>query len=365
LTRCRNHLPSRDPTNTVNMTDWHGLFESPEAFREGFVNRLERMLREYQGLGVFILVLANASYDEGIYRRLATPLRQRFEDLAARMRADLQAGRPLGDAPDDVLVFLKLMAVGFDDLPLTRFRQADGFELQFNLLRAFRPARMSDAVVKELHKPFDPSGFHFNKPFLQKEVFWEGELLGRQCRLLYNKFPFAELHALLVIDPQDDKPQWLRENDHLAIWEITEALGRSLPGVGFAYNAYGAFSSVNHQHFQMFVRAQGEYPVESADWRHAGGEEAYPLECHCFDDVERAWAGIRQLHQEKRAYNLLYRPGRLYVLPRKFQGSYRHSSWTSGFAWSEVCGAVTTFNAEDFTALDGRAIRDEMARLKD
>lgn len=350
-------------TSTANMTE-PGIFRNREVLREAFIDGLERMLAEHHNLGVFILVLANATYDAPIYQRLQRPLQERFEQLSEQMRATLRAGRPLGDAPDDVLVFLKLMAVGFGDLELTRFRTVDGFELQFNPLRAYRPARASSAVVDSLCVPFDPNGFHFNKPFLQKEVLWAGDLQGRSCRLLFNKFPFAELHGLLVIDPEQNKPQWLTETDHRSVWRITESLGGKLPGVGFAYNAYGAYASVNHQHLQMFVRSAGEYPVESVRWQHRGGSEPYPLECHCFEEAGDAWQAIREMHQRMQAYNLLYRPGRLYLLARRFQGSYQHSTWTSGFAWSEVCGGMTTFNAEDFDALDGAAICAEIARLR-
>ncbi len=347
------------------MTDPATIFQSPDSFREAFIDGLERMLARHSGLGVFILVLANATYDRVIHQRLKPALRERFGVLSDQIRSALLAGRPLSDAPDDLLVFLKLMAVGFDDLELTRFRQADGFELQFNPLRAYRPARMSDAVVTELYRPFDPSGFHFNKAFLQKEVFWEGDLQGQPCRLLYNKFPFAQLHGLLVIAPEDNKPQWLTESDHQAAWKISEQLGEALPGVGFGYNSYGAFASVNHQHLQMFMRSGDEYPLQAQCWRHSGGGQAYPLECHRYGDADAAWEHIHQLHEQKRPYNLLYRPAELYVLPRNFQGSYQHAEWTGGFAWAEVCGAITTFNAEDFQSLDGAAIREEMAKLRD
>jgi len=347
------------------MTEAADIFQSPDSFREAFIDGLEQMLAEHNGLGVFILVLANATYDGAIQQRLKPALRERFCLLSEQMRSALLAGRPLTDAPDDLLVFLKLMAVGFGGLELTRFRQVDGFELQFNPLRAYRPARMSNALVTELFRPFDPSGFHFNKPFLQKEVFWEGDLQGQPCRLLYNKFPFAELHGLLVIAPDDNKPQWLTESDHHAVWKISENLGETLPNVGFGYNSYGAFASVNHQHMQMFVRSEGEYPLQAQRWRHSGGGEAYPLECHRYREADEAWEHIHRLHEQKRPYNLLYRPGCLYVLPRNFQGSYQHAEWTGGFAWAEVCGAITTFNAEDFRSLDGAAIREEMAKLRD
>ena len=346
------------------MTEIAPLFASQARLREAFIVGIEQMLGHHRGLGVFILALANATYDEALWQRLREPLKVRFEELADSLREELRAGRNPADAPDDVLVFLKLMAVGFDGLQLTRFRREHAFELQFNQLRAFRPSRMANVAVEELYRPFDPQGFHFNKPFLLKEVLWEGRLVGHDCRVLYNKFPFAELHALLVIGPEDNKPQWLTEADHAAAWQITSALAEGLPGVGFGYNAYGAYASVNHQHLQMFSRSDGAYPVEAPHWRHNGGEEDYPAECYRFENPDDAWSAIHAFHQSNRAYNLLYRPGRLYLLLRRFQGSYQHEPWTSGFAWSELAGAVTTFNPQDFETLGRAQIAAELEKLR-
>lgn len=346
------------------MIELPGLFHSTENLREAFVDGLERMLETHHGLGVFILVLANATYDERIHARLRNPLRERFQQLATGLRSTLIDGRTPTDAPDDVLVFLKLMAVGLEQLQLTRWRRAGDYELQFNPLRAYRPPRMSDVTVTELFRAFDAGGFHFNKPFLQKEVLWQGELLGHDCRLLYNKFPFAELHGLLVIDPQDNKPQWLTEHDHHLVWDLSAALGAGMPGVGFGYNAYGAYASVNHQHLQMFAGGDDGFPVEARHWRHNGGDVDYPVGCRRIEEADEAWREIAALHRDNVSYNLLYRPGCLYLMPRRFQGGYRHASWTGGFAWSELCGAVTTFNVEDFESLDAQEIAREMAKLR-
>ena len=345
------------------MSELPGIFRDAGQLRQRFVDGLEQMLADHEGLGVFILVLANASYDEAIYERLASVLRARFDHAASGMREILRSGRRPADAPDDVDVFLRLMALGLDDLPLTAFRMAGGFQLQFNLLRALRPPRMANTRVEKVFSPFAPDGFHFNKPFLKKEVLWEGELRERHSRLLYNKFPFALLHGLLVIEPEANKPQYLTQDDHQLVWTLCEQAGRGNPGLGFGYNSYGAYASINHQHFQMFSHPGTGYPVEEGRWRHNGGTEHYPLACTRFTDRERAWHRIVDLHERNRAYNLLYRPGCLYLVPRRSQGDYAHSDWTGGFAWSEVSGSVTTFNGEDFRTLDEQAIRAEMARM--
>lgn len=317
-----------------------------------------------EGLGVFILVLANATFAADIYPVLRERLAERFNLLATRYRRAVSEGRQLDVAPDDLAVFRQLLTVGFEKLRLTEFRQVGPWQAQFNQLRSFRPARMTSAVVTELHKPFTADGFHFNKPFLKKEIFWQGELLGRDCRLLYNKFPFAMLHGLLVIEPEENSPQWLTEKDHAYVWRLADELGSGMPGWGFGYNAYGAYASVNHQHFQSFVADGAGYPVEAAHWRHNGGDEAYPVACHVFDNPHQAWCFIDGLHRTSTAYNLLYRPGRLYVCPRALQGSYRHDDWTGGFAWSELAGACTLFSEDAYRHLNDATIRAELSKLR-
>lgn len=342
-------------------------FENTREFRAAFIEGLGDMLSQPE-LGGFILVLANASFDPEIYRRLQQRLRSRFDELAGTYRDILSEGRAPPDAPDDVLVFLKLMAIGFERIRMTEFRHAGPWELQFNQLRSFRPPRMSHVAVTELYRPFERGGFHFNKPFLRREILWEGELLGPRVRLLYNKFPFAELHALLVIDPEAQRAQMLRGPDHEYLWRLSQELGVGIPGVGFGYNAYGAYCSVNHQHFQMYVRDRLgpggiEYPIEAAHWRHNGGDRDYPVPIECLTDRAAAWECIEQLHAINRSYNLLYRPGRLYVAPRAMQGSYEHSGFTAGFAWSELAGSITTGNRADYEALDEARILREFAKL--
>jgi hypothetical protein len=335
------------------------LFDSRAALQDAFADGLATMLGD-DGLGTFILVLANAASEPALWQALREPLAARHADLAERHARGELAGAP----PDDLAVFEQLLALGFDQLQLARHRSAGPWRLQFNQLRSFRPARVSDRRIDSLQAPFDPAGFNFNRPFLRKEILWEGELLGLPTRWLYNKFPFAPLHTLLVIDPEAQRPQLLREPDHAAVWQLAQALGAHLPGLGFGYNAYGAYASVNHQHLQGYVHDAEMFPVELPCWRHNGGERSYPVACQRHQDRDSAWAALRALHAANTPYNLLYRPGVCYVLPRAFQGSYRHADWTAGFAWSELAGAFTLFEETKMAALDGAAIVAEFAKLR-
>jgi hypothetical protein len=335
------------------------LFQSQAALQQAFGDGLAAMLAN-DGLGTFILVLANAASEPALWERLSEPLGVRYAQLAER-----HAGGALADAPaDDLAVFEQLLVLGFERLQPVVHGQAGPWRLQFNQLRSLRPPRASDQRIEQLQRPFDPAGFHFNKPFLRKEVLWEGELLGLRTRWLYNKFPFAPLHTLLVLQPDEQRPQWLAERHHRTLWELTAFLGERLPGLGFGYNAYGAYASVNHQHLQGYVQDAEGFPVELPCWHHNGGTRPYPLACQRHQDPDAAWAAIAALHAANTPYNLLYRPGRIYVLPRAFQGSYRHADWTAGFAWAEVCGSFTLFEAAKMAALDGAAIEAELLKLR-
>jgi hypothetical protein len=313
-------------------------------------------------LGTYILALANAVFDAEIHSRLEQDLKRRFHQLASKSRDTLLNGRELQEAPDDQMVFLKLMAIGFENLQLTEFRKEAVWELQFNPLRALRPSRSAGEQINGIRQPFNPEGFHFNKPFLRKEALWSGELMGLEVDLLFNKFPFVSLHGLLVPERNSLEPQFLSHPYHLYIWSLTETLAEHMPGVGFGYNSLGAFASVNHLHFQMFVREE-PLPLNLDLWSHNGGEEEYPLACEVYSSPREAWQRLDALHRDEISYNLVYLPGKLYCLPRKSQGSYEHALWTSGFAWYELAGGVTTFNREHYLALDEMSVRGEMARL--
>jgi hypothetical protein len=336
-------------------------FDSEQNLRAHFLAGLERLLPD-PGLGAYVLVLANAGLDKDIFALLKDPLERRFLEHADRCRRAFSAGRDLSDAADDLLVFLKLVAVGFRAIRTTELRRVGPWEVQFNLLRAFRPKRMSGSVGRGAQVPFDPSGFHFNKARLRRETLWRGRLAGRDVDLFYNKFPFIDYHGLLVPEREKGRPQFLRKRDHRFAWELTGELATGLPGVGLGYNSYGAYASVNHLHFQMFVRPR-PLPLLDPVWRHNGGDQDYPAPCAVFDDCSEAWSYLDHLNREEEPYNLVYVSGRLHCLPRARQGNYRHAPWTGGFAWYEMAGGAIAFNREDYSGLNAAAISEELRRV--
>ncbi len=184
--------------------------------------------------------------------------------------------------------------------------------------------------------------------------------MGRQSALFYNKFPFVELHGLLVPEHQKGIPQFLTKENHEYIWQLTEQLGEKMPGVGFGYNSYGAYASVNHLHFQMFMRSR-PLPVAHTQWRHNGGVADYPVKCGVFRTMSEAWEYIDGLHREQRAYNLAYLPGTLYCTLRPQQGSVAVAPWSSGFAWHEMMGSFSLFDHAAFLRLTEKDLTRALA----
>jgi len=333
------------------------LFESEKNYQAAFSNGLQEMLDGYDELGVFILVLANAMIDPGIWDQLSGPLRQKFARLSARQ------GDSLDDATDDRRVFAQLMALGFDAIEPIRLRREGPWELQFNPLRALRPPRMMQQQVSGLTAPFNPDEFHFAKPFLRKEIFWRGGLEGRDVSLLYNKFPFVHLLGLLVPEAREGRPQYLHQADHDYIWRVASGLARGLPEVGVGYNSYGACASVNHLHFHLFVRHE-PLPVVNAHWSHNGGQVAYPATCSKFDSAQEAWRYIQELHGRKVPYNLIAYPGILYCLPRAPQGSRDLPEWSGGYGWYEMAGGCVPLSETHFQQLDEEQLRGELQAVR-
>lgn len=342
------------------------LFSSSNAFQQAFADGLHKMLHQHDGLGVYILVLSNAANDPALWQQLRDVLTERHYHHAALITTALRQGRALKEPEDDLMVFLKLMAIGFEHLNLAESREAGPWEVQFNPLRALRPPRASATKVEGLRQPFNPNGFHFDQPFLAKEIFWQGELLGEDVSLLYNKFPFIDLHGLVVPNKAAGLPQFLTPHWHGYAWDLAETLGARIPGFGLGYNSLGAYASVNHLHFQSFVR-EAPLPLLNPGWRHNGGANDYPVACQVFDDAIAAWSYLDELHEAGIAYNLLYLPGRLHVLPRRHQSqtpaASGQTSLTLNPGWYELAGGAATFGRQDFAQLDADTIAEELGRL--
>lgn len=343
----------------MNLPD---IFSSPQSLRAAFEKGLDRQLED-ESLGTFILVLANSLFDEHIFKKFKHRLANKFELKKQNFSSKLRQGKHLQGAADDILVFLELITMGFDNLSTTDFRHTENWELQFNQLRSLKPRRISSAVISTLSHNFDESAFHFNKPFLDKEIFWFGDIDGIAVKLLYNKFPFARMHGLLVPEPGQNLPQLLSADMHYFISSLCQQLGDNIPDIAIAYNGYGAGASVNHLHFQTFIM-QKALPVLAPHWQHNGGSMPYPTSCKIFQSSSKAWQYISKLHENNIIYNLIYLPGTIVCLPRQYQGNYKIPQWTENFAWYELCGGITTFNQKDFQALQDVEISAALSELR-
>lgn len=343
-------------------------FASEETLAGAFSQGLHQLLDRDAGLGAFILVLANAlaaGCDDGAnrwggYEDLHPRLARRYAELADQCRALLLRGQKPAAPLDDLMVFLQLMAVGFDHLTPPQTRREEVWQLQFNGLRGFRPERASAERIDTLYKPFHQDCFHFNKPFLAAETFWRGDFLGKPVALLYNKFPFMPLHGLWVPEPDRNHPQFLNEALHGYIDHCCNRLGRSLPAIGLGYNSLGAGASVNHLHAQLFVTKE-PLPVELGCWTHNGGQATYPAQCLAYRDRAAAWRAIEQYHQRNIAYNILYRPGVCYLMPRRFQGGFERQPWLSAITWNELSGGLVLVDRSDFDGLTAGRISAQLA----
>ena len=337
-------------------------FKSLKSFRQQF-NQGLHLLADKPKMGTFILCLANASHDPQLFDELKVALKKQYHALLFQYQAVMQGEKKLDAAEEDLLVFLKIQALGFNAIELAQQRKEGEWLCQFNQLRSLRPRRMAEFQHSgEMFVPFVESQFHFNKPFMAKECFWLGKFHGKTIDLFYNKYPFADLHGLIVPERESCLPQLLIHDMHSYIWEMTSELSKTLPGVAHGYNSYGAYASVNHLHFQMFVDPQG-LPVTQKNWKHNGGKADYPLHVLKCADMELAWEIISDLHYKKQPYNLLYMPDEIYIMPRKVQGSTDVPDWSSGFTWYELSGAMLLFDEPHYNELSAENISALLAEL--
>ncbi len=330
-------------------------FSSVDNFREQFNLGLHQLLDKQQ-LGTFILCLANATNDANLFEQLKTALRTQFDMLFDQYHQALKTGVQINAVEEDLLVFLKLYALGFENIQLTSQRTESNWLCQYNQLRSFRPKRMGNFQHNgEMFTPFVENQFHFNKPFMAKECFWSGQFNNKSLDIFYNKYPFADLHSLIVPERESCLPQFLNQKMHDYIWQLTQDIAINIPVVGLGYNSYGAYASVNHLHFQMFVSEQG-LPVSHMQWKHNGGDLDYPLKLVVCDDINQSWKAINDLHSKKQPYNLLYMPEKVYIIPRQLQATVEAPEWSSGFTWYEMSGAMLLFNQKNHLSLTSEEI---------
>lgn len=300
-------------------------------FKTLFAEKLRGMLSPEE-LGAFILVLANSMQD----RQSQTDLKNDVLAMFVELNNKLKQGE-LKATDDDLEVFEKIKAKGVGTLSAWQSIPQGEWELLYNPMRGLRPARASSEKVESIFREFDSGKFNFNKPFLRPEILWEGRWRDVPLRVLYNKFPFAPYHLIIVPEPDLELPQYLVKEHHELIWQLVAEQVDVFTGFGVGYNSMGACASVNQLHFQSFIQEE-KLPIEKDLWTHNGGRHRYPMHCIKITSAEESWSMIEKFHADNQPYNLLYRQGCCYVLPRQMQGSGQVSERVQGAGWIEECG---------------------------
>lgn len=333
------------------------IAEDFSHFKTQFVNKLRNMLSDDE-LGAFILVLANSRQDAFLKNALEDDLKSVFAVLKEKYRSG-----KLNATQDDSDVFQQLLDIALQDIPLWQCRTAGDWEVAYNPMRKLRPARASTQVLSSIRQDFDETKFHFNKPFLKPEMLWQGDYQNFHMSVLYNKFPFSDYHLLITISPEKNFSQVLTQDLHKIAFSMVNEVARLFPGFGVGFNSLAAGASVNHLHFQGFIREQ-EFPLEKNRWRHNGGNADYPLTVNKFTEVVASWAYIEQLIEQNKAFNCLYRNNCCYVIPRKFQGTVALPGWLSGAGWLDAAGVVTESEREVFDNLTADEIFQGLRLLR-
>ena len=123
-------------------------FSSFDAFRSAFNGGLAELLDGHAELGAYILVMAHAGFDAMLRENLSQPLKKRFEQIAREMRRGKRRELYLDAAEADLQVVRSIIDIDFEGVQPAQFRDIGPWELQFNQMRALRPARMAGEVVE-------------------------------------------------------------------------------------------------------------------------------------------------------------------------------------------------------------------------
>ncbi len=325
-------------------------------FKTLFVSQLKNMLSNDE-LGAFILVLANSHQDEFLNNELKDDLRKTFVAL----KENFFSGK-LNATQDDIDVFKQLLDLELDDVPVWHSKNNGEGEIVCNAMRKLRPARSSSEILSSIKQPYDETRFHFNKPFLKPEILWEGDYKGLRSRVLFNKFPFSDYHLLIVVLPENNNSQLLTQEMHQYAFLLVTEMAEAFPGFGIGFNSLAAGASVNHFHFQGFIRERA-FSIEKKHWSFNAGTIDYPLPVKRFSDEKTSWDYIETLIEKDIAFNCLYRNKTCYVIARKYQGTVTLPAWLAGAGWLDVAGSITVSDEKTFQSMNAALVENALALL--
>lgn len=349
------------------MPDIKPILTSSSHFKQAFEEGLIHIL-QYKTAGTFILACANLFQHTEILHKNKPQLEGVYNHIKDHYQACRHESRQPDDADDDIAVMDSLIEIGLENLEAVEIRRVNNsgvdYLLNYNQLRSFRPARMSKVENIQLDKPFNPEGFHFDQAFLEKEIFAEGQFNGKQISLLYNKFPFIDHHALLLVDKSKHNNQKLTQEYLDYIFNLQAHSQQQCHEYVITYNSLGAGASVNHLHFHVYLE-DTPLAVFSSRYIHNGGKLSYPATCLVFTSSKQAWQTIDTLHSKNTPYNLLIKDNRIYCLPRnnptkKSDGKTLTGIDNSLFGWADMSGLLNVNNRKVLSEISTEQITSSL-----
>jgi len=243
-----------------------------------------------------------------------------------------------------------------------KYKKVGHFISHFNPFRGLRPPGAAKMENLPIDMPFphnDPKAFHFGK-INEEEIFTKVIMNGKKIELLYNLFPFAPFHFLLVPDRGACLPQSLADAEQLKLaWYYLKLTGD--PNLRLAFNSLGAYASAPHMHWQGFYNTEGFRPpidkainqapkgvTELSEWPIKGttvikGDDTFVLKetnLMIQSIIARAKASPNTI-----AFNLYMRPDSITIIPRKHQSAMvdyinNVAKFTTGPAFFESIGIM-------------------------
>jgi hypothetical protein len=90
---------------------------------------------------------------------------------------------------------------------------------------------------------------------------------------------------------------------------------------------------------------------------------SYPMRCFAATSIDEGWRLIDEFHHSNQPFNLLYRPGRCYVLPRRAQGSSGVMPRVRGAGWIEECGVFNVADKAELESVSAEELSDCLRSL--
>ena len=85
--------------------------------------------------------------------------------------------------------------------------------------------------------------------------------------------------------------------------------------------------------------------------------------CEVYNSSKQSWQRIDAFNNDEQAYNILYRPGRCYLIPRQMQGSKTVNPRVQGAGWIEECGVFSISDWKHTQSLTADLLRADLQSL--